>query len=232
MKAIYLPELFESQRELKIEGDHFHHLVKVFRGRVGEKLKLLDGKGRVGKAEIVEIQKRSAILAVCEVESINPPRPFHLAIGVPKKENLEQIFNIAVQVGVTDITLVQSEYSPFRYCPSPRFEKILTSSLIQSNNPWLPRLHPIVDGIGNFLTEAQIARKKVFFLNSKGKSEDNGNGCLENAIFLIGPEGGFSPTEIESLAGFPDSHEIYLEMPILRSATAVAVLAGYRYCSL
>ena len=223
MRAVFFRfENINKGETLSIVGDSAKHL-QVVRIKLSEELMVLNGKGVKAYTEVLTLSKHQIDLKVVQVEHAIAQHPIHLAIANPKKEAFEDILKMAVELGVCSIYPLSSEYSQYEYAPSERVERILESALIQSNNSFLPKIHNQTH-LKYFLDSNNMP---LYFFNS---IEGNSNKCRKivgEKIILIGPEGGFSPKEIEQITNNGDVFSIHLPTPILRAPTAVASSIGY-----
>lgn len=224
MRAIFHP--FESINEneiLIISGDAAHHL-NVVRVKTGESILILNGQGVKLSAEVKVITKTQVEIFIVSKEVLKRSHELSLAIANPKKDAFEDILKMAVELGVKDIYPMSSDFSQYDYVDSERVQRILESALIQSNNPFFPVIHEQVK-LSEFLdTHPDML---VFFNSrlSEGPALDLKD--QHKKTILIGPEGGFSPSEVASILKFSKICEIHLPTPILRAPTAVASSVGY-----
>ena len=89
MRALYLKELKDNRASntITISGDQAHHLNKVVRVKVGEKVLLLDGEGLVVEADIESLDKKDVKLKILKSDFVEPNEPrFDLAFCIPKEE--------------------------------------------------------------------------------------------------------------------------------------------------
>lgn len=206
---------------VEIADERAKHL-QVVRIKIGETVLLLNGQGKSAQGEIVEIHKKSVTLKIRSVFEAQKSHQFSLAIATPKKEAFEDILKIAVELGAVDIYPLTSEFSQYQYVSSERVDRILESALIQSNNAFLPTVHPQAQ-LDEFL---QSHQSPLVFFNSRPNSAKE-KIIHEKTTILIGPEGGFSPSEIKRIENYSQVKTIHLPTPIMRAPTAVAAAIGY-----
>lgn len=223
MRAVYYHfENIEIGQSLQVSGDTAHHL-NVVRVRKGEEILILNGKGSKLKGTINTIQKNIVEIAINESEEFTPTHGLSLAIANPKKDAFEDILKAAVELGIKNIYPLSSDFSQYEYAASERVERILESALVQSNNPFYPTIHSQVK-----LTEFLNTHKEtIVFFNSKQSDGSSRISLQENTTILIGPEGGFSPTEVSQICAYAQILEIHLPTPILRAPTAVSASVGF-----
>ncbi len=206
-----------------IEGDQVHHFRNVLRGKVTDKVKLFDGKGNLAQGVVEKASKRELVVRVENKESVAGFASMEqLTIGIPKKEYLESILRTATQTGVRTVNLVQTQYSPWVFKKYARLDKILISSLLQSENPFLPELR-LFDSIESFL---QLGHKTLLFSTELQEAIDiqQVEGKFEN--IFIGPEGGFHQRELEIFNSSDHITSVRLSAPIMKAETAASYCLG------
>ncbi len=230
-----LPLFFHPDREG--EGAHFwleestaRHVAQVLRMGPGQRIRLTDGQGQEAAARIREARKAKVEV---QIESlIHHPRPeprIQLAIGFTRNAaRNEWLLEKATELGVQDlIPLKTARALPWKSRP-PRWTQILRSALIQSGQFYLPRIHPGVsleqaldmagDSPGKYLAHCLSQRPREPLLSVLKPSQ--------NSLILIGPEGDFSPEEID-LAESRGAISVHLGSQRMRTETAaLAALAA------
>ena len=192
---------------------------------VGDAINLVDGKGGFYTAKIADANpKRCRVDVVSKIEDYGK-RPYylHIAIGPTKLiDRYEWFLEKVTEIGIDEITPLESFHSERRVVKQERSEKVVTAAVKQS----MKAFHPIVNEITSF--------KELVKLPFNGKMLiahcNVGNKILlkkalepnENALILIGPEGDFSVEEVEMAVqnGFV---EISLGDSRLRTETAGVV---------
>lgn len=223
MRAIFYPfDNHEAGDLVQVTGDTLHHLT-VARVRENEKILLLNGRGQRLLGIIQAFSKKSVDIKITDSENMLPTHNLSLAIAMPKKDAFEDILKMAVELGVNEIFPLTSAYSQYEYEASERIQRILESALVQSNNPFFPKIH-VEESLSDFL---KSHTETIAFFNSQKAKSSAGNEITTKKTILIGPEGGFSPDEIATISKYPKILEIHLPTPILRAPTAVASSIGY-----
>jgi len=224
MKNLYYKELTLNMRVITLKGDGFHHLKNVLRGRVSDEVKVFNGAGLVALGIVEKIDKREMTIALESVHEKRDTSSVNLIIGIPKKEYLESIIRSAVQIGVFQISLVITEYTPWKYKYYDRLQKIMESSLIQSENPYLPLLKNY-----NGLLEALDASDGPVLVFSTEVEARETRDTDQLKSLLIGPEGGFSSDELDLLSEHSKVKLLKCEVPIMKAEVAVPFGLGLLY---
>jgi 16S rRNA (uracil1498-N3)-methyltransferase len=211
-----------------LTGDSLHHLVNVIRIERGEQLLLQNGRGLFVETSVEEISKRE--LRLSKLSSYHKDRPYHfdLALGMPKREALELTLKQATELGFGTIYLIKSDYSQIKFPEIERTAKLLVSALEQSNAPFLPEVVA-----GEWEKILWDSYEEVLLMDSQTKLVATPQGQSHGKkLLIVGPEGGFSPSELGYLHERPMVKILNLPTPILRTPTAVAVGAGVMLQSL
>lgn len=213
-----------------------HHLVKVRRARIGEKVEAIDGNGRYieGRLEVANA-KRAEIEIVQDVQKVRSLAPVRLFLAMPKPKVWEAVLQKCVELQVAEIQpLVTDNCDPSVKTDRlahkwERWQVILLEALKQSGNPFLPELkQPLklkdcldskesLDRLKLLAALHPNARRPTAILNN------HGDACRKGVDIFVGPEGDFSPGEYEEFAksqvGFVD-----LGDSVLRVETAAISL--------
>lgn len=218
MRAFFYTADAEIGDCVNLEKDEHNHLFKILRARAGESVLLLDGKGRKMMAEIQE-DKSLKIVSVqhCEAQK----QKIYVFTAAPRKQKLDILLKQCCELGVDGIGIMQCDYSVANPENINRFRELLIEGCKQSNNPFLPEI------IGPLkfkqAMEYVVENNMTGTYGAVGGAEEGKDRLkkAEKLAFFVGPEGGFSPAELESItdAGFTG---ISLSPYILRLETAVA----------
>jgi len=193
------------------------HITKSFRKNIGDLIKITNGNGSICDAEIIEKGRNIKVEIKKIVNYEREKTSIHVALSPLKNTSrFEWFVEKATELGINQITPIISHYSEKRKVNTERLERIIISSMKQSNQCYRPILNTIVD----YKTFILSNKEEKIMANLKNKNKlqkkllKSNNLCL-----LIGPEGGFSDKEIEySIKN--NVKEITLGNNRLRSETA------------
>ncbi|RLA64233.1 MAG: hypothetical protein DRQ88_05200 [Epsilonproteobacteria bacterium] len=234
MRAVFIADIGDKKvDEIIIEGSNARHLITVVRIRANEKLMVLDGNGTQIIGLVKSIEDKKITLTVKNVEYFSNTKRFDLALGIPKKDAFEDSVRAACEIGLGSIIPVQMEYSQFTPKKNDRLNKLIESSLIQSNNPFFLDIKDLI----NFknLTELFSSYDRVFYFCShqnfpvKKTLEITAS---DRVLMVIGPEGGLSAAEEEALSTHKNVSFINLPSYILKTPTAVSVCSGWLFAKM
>lgn len=112
MHRFYCPGSIEGP-QIELQGDEAHHLSRVLRLPVGERVEIFDGAGRAAPADVTDIRKRSVRLQVSG-PPVTTPRPLpaiRLLVAAPKSDRLRWLIEKAAELGVARVSLLQTARS-------------------------------------------------------------------------------------------------------------------------
>lgn len=234
MRAVYLDYLSEQNCQvggmIVVDGESAHHLTRVVRIKCQERVLLLNGNGLVVHACVQEVRKSDVLVKIVSITQEKPKDMLHLALGMPKKDSVEEILRMCVEIGISKIIPISSHYAQLDELGiSTRTKRIMESAAIQANNPFLPtitdkvsptKLAQLAGGYEQVFCFCSIPSEKQRYDFEKLSGE-------LPSLILIGPEAGFSPEEESGWAHIPNIFFIHLPTYILRATSAVAVASGY-----
>ncbi len=198
MNIFYTPQIAQNK---ELPEDESTHCVRVLRMVEGDEMMLTDGVGTFYKAVITHAHaKRCAVEVVETLPSPNHwPAEVHIAIAPTKNmDRIEWFAEKCTEIGIDSITLLRCRHSERKEIKVPRMEKILVSAMKQSLKATLPRITEMTD-FARFVKQPFDGQKFIAHCN-----DDENKLSLkqryqlgQNALVLIGPEGDFSPQEVE-----------------------------------
>ena len=230
MPRLYAAITWPRIGEVTLSDRNHHYLVRVLRARQNQAIELFNGQGKVMAALITKISKAETIVKIEAIEESPDHRlPVVLGLALIKTDRFDWAIQKATELGVSAIRPFISKFTDS--APNAdRLEKkylhwkeILLNACEQSRNNWLPELHPPVH-----LDLLEIAPQTLIAHPSTLTAAVD---PLEPTLLLIGPEGGFSDSEVERLLK-KKVNKIGLGPRILRAETAAIVgltLLGQQY---
>lgn len=200
MQLFYNSELESTTKTFDFSKDESRHIVKVLRKSTGDLLKITNGKGWMFEAEVVIPNHNKCVVTILN-SSFEAPRPYKINLAVaPTKMNdrYEWFIEKATEIGVDQIIPIICQNSERKVIKTERFEKILQSAMKQSLHSYLPELAPAIS-FSDFIKTPQEGLSFIAHCEAveKLKFKDQIKPGTSITI-LIGPEGDFSPSEIES----------------------------------
>ena len=99
-----------GEEEILLRGENFHHLHKVLRGQIGEKILISDGEGVDYQCEIQSFSEDEASLSICFREEPHElPAKLILLQALPKGDKMEWIIQKEVELGISALIPLESK---------------------------------------------------------------------------------------------------------------------------
>ncbi len=198
---------------------------KVLRISIGDEIEVIDGKGKLWKAEIIEINKRHYSVILKELlANERMLTDIILCVALPKKvARFEWLVEKVTEIGVTQIIPLMTKRTERNRINIERISKIIRSATKQSNRLVKPEILPLTTFSDVLKTE--IETKMIAFCEEGLIAKKRIADILTNktdSIILIGPEGDFTSEEIK-LAMKNEFQPITLSQYRLRVETAAIV---------
>ena len=124
---------------------------------------------------------------------------YHLHIAIAPTKNMDRyewFLEKATEIGIDEITPIICEHSERKVITTERCNRILLSAMKQSLKYHLPKLNEAIT-LKDFLKQDFEGNKYIAHCEEGNKTELRTEIKEERTLILIGPEGDFSPTEIE-----------------------------------
>lgn len=234
MHRFYLPPERCRDITLELTDEEAHHALRALRVQTGERVTVLDGAGQALNCEVRAATKRTVILSVLR-KNTSPPLPCQITLlqAIPKAKAMDYIIQKATELGAGRVVPILSERTVVQLdgedagSKAEKWQQIAIESIKQCGSPWLTKIEAPVT-LKNYL-----ARKEKFDLSLIASLEDDGRHPHEfieqfraahsrapaTGCVWIGPEGDFSPTEINMIKA-AGALPITLGRLVLRSDTA------------
>jgi 16S rRNA (uracil1498-N3)-methyltransferase len=222
-----------------LSGPEAHHAAKVLRVRAGERITVADGTGRVVEAVVTKVGD-VVRGSVTKVHHASRPVPeLVLCQAIARADRMDEMIRRAAEMGVMKVIPFIAERTIVRWNEAKRdrnrerWEALTLSAAKQSRSPWITK----VDHVASDVSEVASTVDSAVVLHEGAATR------LRDVLpahppatlgVVIGPEGGLSPNEVETLrtAG---AQVVTLGDRILRTETAgvaVAAIVGYVYGTL
>jgi 16S rRNA (uracil1498-N3)-methyltransferase len=220
MQLFYVPDI--SGAEVFLNETESKHAIRVLRLKPGDQVQLIDGQGGFYLAEIADTHPKKCKLNIIQATKDFQKRNFHLHIAIAPTKNIDRFewfLEKCTEIGIDEITPLLSEHSERKVIKPERLEKILISAIKQSLKSYLPKLNKLTS-FRDFVHSTNASNKFIAHCNAGDKNHlKNEIKAGEDILLLIGPEGDFSPEEIDR-AKENGYQEISLGRARLRTETA------------
>lgn len=198
MHLFYTPDI--SGEEYELSEEESHHCTKVLRLAQGDSVSLIDGRGGFYKAEILNAHSKHTLLKVIEYLKEYAKRNHYLHIAVAPTKNIDRFewfLEKATEIGIDEITPILCERSERKDVKIERLNKIITSAVKQSLKAYHPKLN-VPCRLKDFIPESSSQRYIAHCIDDVKSSLSDKITKRGSYTVLIGPEGDFSPSEVES----------------------------------
>ena len=223
MHIFYTPDI--SGNSYTLNETESKHCIRVLRLEQGDEIILVDGRGGFFTAEIVDPSPKRCGVKVISSELNFGLRNFKVHVAIAPTKNIERIewfLEKTTEIGIDHITPLLCRFSERKEIKSDRLEKVMVSAMKQSLKAYLPQLDQLTR-FSDFISQHFEGQK--FIAHCDEQHRDVLKKMIhpnQQYLILIGPEGDFSPEEINMAiqAGF---HPVSLGDSRLRTETAGVV---------
>lgn len=238
MELFYAPDILSTHC---LPEEESAHCVRVLRHTAGDVLTVTDGRGMLYEARILNPHPKH-----CELEILSSEQQakhhrgnIHIAIAPTKNiDRLEWALEKCTEIGADRFTPLLCRFSERKNLRQDRLEKVILSAAKQSLTAYLPQLDTLTD-CSDFIRSCSADYKFIAHCYKDGErvllrdaiNAIRSNSDIENATFcvLIGPEGDFSPEEVQ-LALQNGFQPVLLGNARLRTETAGVVACHTIVC--
>ena len=243
MQRYFTKEKNWDEKYVYIVGDDAHHINRVMRMKIGERIICNHPDERAAICEIIDISKEAVKVEIIEWidEDAELPVSITIAQGLPKGNKLEIILQKGTELGANNFILFEGDRSIAKWDKKKsdqklnRYRKIVKEASEQCHRNKIPEidvipLQTILENGSDYdimmYAYEEEAKKDQFSSFAKALSSIKPG---QKAIIFIGPEGGFSEREADLFHKY-DCQAIRLGARILRTETAsLYALASVSY---
>ena len=228
MIRLFISNDLQTKKSFILDDKALHYLSHVMRQKTGDEILCFNGKDGEWLCGIEKIEKKSlTLIPQKQIRKQTCDSFCALCPALIKKDNMDIVLQKATELGVSDIYPLVTDYTVVRHFNLTHAESIVREASEQSERLTVPHIH------------SPISIKELFRLLPEkcaccylSEREDNivAPDITTNSVaFLVGPEGGWSPTEKESFR--KNDHFLPIHFPggILRAETAsIAILSCWK----
>jgi 16S rRNA (uracil1498-N3)-methyltransferase len=233
----YVSNKIEGNRTSISDAEQLHHMLNVLRLKPDDEVALFDSAGSEYLVVVREISRKEAVMDIKIWKPLrNRKLKIVIACAIPKKSKMDDVIDKLTQLDVDEIIPLETERVVVKLVETDsaaesrrvRWEKIARSAAEQSRRNTLP----IISQVMNF-TDV-LASSKEYDLKLIPELTGNAQHLKEvlefsqpgSVLVLIGPEGDFTPEEV-NLATGSGFIPISLGETVLRVETAAIAVASY-----
>ncbi len=200
MQLFYNPDINSTTKQVIFDKTESRHIVRVLRKKESNNIYITNGLGQLFTSEIINANDKKCLVQITEINDFKKPWNYYLHIAIaPTKLNdrFEWFLEKATEIGIDEITPIICDHSERKIIKMDRMDKIIHSAAKQSLKYHFPKLNePITYSQflkSNFEGQLYIAHCE----ETEKKSLKSELSPHLNTTILIGPEGDFSPKEIQ-----------------------------------
>lgn len=189
---------------VSLSGDEARHAAKVGRLRLGEKVLVGDGHGRLVTAEATTIGvDRVELVVIDALRTFETAPECWLVQSLAKSGRDEAAIEMATEVGVTGVIPLSTSRTVVQWrgekadTARQRWQRIVREAAKQSLTPLIPEVRPLLD-ISGLIAEAPEWRLVVLDHRAQSTLDQLSwtSAEMDRPIaIVVGPEGGFSDDE-------------------------------------
>ena len=222
MHLFYAPDILTDP---ELPEEEAGHCLRVLRLREGDEIVLTDGKGSFYRAVISAASGKRCQVKVTQTIAQSPLWEGHLHLAMAPTKNMDRVEWLAekaTEIGLDELSFLNCHFSERKVNKTERVEKIVVSAMKQS----LKARKPVVNGMVDFsrFMDREFTGQKFICHCHEGEKPllkdvfQRG----EEAVVLVGPEGDFSPEEVQ-MAEEHGFKSVSLGKSRLRTETAALV---------
>jgi len=228
-EQVFTPELQPDSRILKVTGEEHHHLARVRRFHVGDRVWALNGLGLAAETELVAITRDQAELRILNFhpERGEPSRSIVLALSTLKGDHFNDAAEKCTELGMTGIIPLNCTHSVKQGVAAERLDRILLTATKQCGRSRIPKRFE------RSMATDELSKPfagKTLFCHAAAESipiqHALGDGDPEDVRIFVGPEGGWAESEID-LAHQSGYTFAGLGSRRLRAETAAILAVGF-----
>lgn len=194
----YCPDILHS---FTLSEEESQHAVRVLRLQAGDELEVVDGAGGYYRAVVTNPHPKHCEFQIKETITEYGKRDYRLHIAIAPTKNIERLewfIEKCTEIGVDEITPILCRFSERKMIKPERLEKIIVSAAKQSLKAYFPILNPMCS-FRDFIQQTTVSQKFIAHCYEQDKQLlQRVYQKSSDAVILIGPEGDFSPEEVQA----------------------------------
>jgi len=197
MHLFYCSDITDGNYTLNEEESK--HCIRVLRLKNGDIIHITDGNGNLYKTELIDNHPKRCSVKILETKKEFGKKSFsvHMAVAPTKSiDRYEWFLEKATEIGIDRITPIFCEHSERKEVKINRLEKVIVSALKQSLKAYLPKLSEPTK-FNQLIKLPFEGQKFIAYCEGELQLLKNLYKPKTDVLILIGPEGDFSPAEVE-----------------------------------
>lgn len=221
MIRLFVSHDLAAGARLDLDEGQSRYLSAVMRQTVGDEVAVFNGRDGEWRATLATVGKKAVSLtALSRTRPQDSGPDLDLVIALVKRARLETIVEKAAELGARRVRPVVTERTNADHTRVDRLQAIATEASEQTGRLDVPQvLEPVK--LERMLSQWEAGRQ-LLFCDEAGEARPVLAAVKAGGpwAILIGPEGGFSPAERETLRSLPYAVPAGLGPRILRADTA------------
>lgn len=197
MHIFYIPQI--SCNSIVLPEDESKHCVRVLRLGLGDTINIVDGHGTMLTCSIIDAHPKRCTVEITNAQREFGKRNFNLHIAIAPTKNIDRFewfLEKATEIGIDEITPLLCEHSERKMVNIDRIERVVAAAMKQSIKAYMPKLNPLTP-FNDLVKNSTYSHKLIAYCADF--NEPHAKTLIEknnSVLFLIGPEGDFSPAEV------------------------------------
>ena len=191
-------------REAILTPEESWHCSRVLRHQAGEQIQVIDGMGNFYRGTLSLVSDKCCKASITAGPETQDKRNYslHLAIAPTKQiDRIEWMVEKAVEMGLDEISFIQCKNSERTVLKIDRIQKIVESAVKQSLQARIPQINAL-QAYSAFIKERTESQKWIAYCGQVHKTSVKEVNFKNNtSLVLIGPEGDFTPEEVDLAMG-------------------------------
>jgi len=205
MDYFYCPPENVSRAILQIDGEEFAHLVHVMRKKEGDEIRVVDGRGNAYDVRLEAVKKKTAAGVILHSYTNHHEAAVDVTIaaGILKNPSkFDFLVEKVTEIGVKKIVPLCTERTIPSHIKVSRLRKIALAAMKQAGRSFLPEVAELTS-LDEAVDKYRFHELKIIAHEKADDPFGAYAGAVASArsvIVLIGPEGGFTDSEVAKCA--------------------------------
>lgn len=215
LPCFFAPPENVSADQVVIRGSDATHIRVVLRLKPGDDIHVLDGKGGRFRVRLRDVRPKEAAGQIVSREKIQTESPLAIKLGqaIIKGNKFDGVVRKSVELGVHSIVPLHTERTVIKVSPEDqekktrRWRRIALEASKQCGRSAVPSVEASILSVDQFCAGSDDLELKLVFWEDEERVRLKDMAALKfpdgappacGIACLIGPEGGFTQTEIET----------------------------------
>lgn len=223
---LYVPGPYGAGLAPVLNRDQAHYLFGVMRRKAGDIIGVFNGTDGEWQAEITDISRKAVTIRL--VSRVRPQRQLPdlwLCFAPLKKARIDYLAQKATEMGAAVLQPVLTERTMINRV---NVDRLRTNAIEAAEQCTLTTVPEVTDPVKlEQLLDNWDPRRHLMFCDETASDQHSAAETLRNFVpgepwgILIGPEGGFSPLEVDMIRDLPNAVPVSLGPRIMRADTAI-----------